>query len=358
MKKEIWVYLETSPDDRLSAGTKDLLAQAGAIAQLLRGAVLNGKGGSAAGEDIGLRGILTGAEAGRLEDAALEAVLYGAREVTVIEGKELETFSPECCSDAFAQLLKKTRRKPELILFGRSPDAMDLAPALAARLDAGMLSDCVGAVPGPEGILWERHAFGGSAVSFVRFREEKTPIISVRPGSFGGKAGAGVPCLRTPAEAAAVPVTRFGYQPDRVIARPSLIRVLESAREQGTDIGSADVIVAGGNGAGPEGFALIRELAGLLHGAVGASRIAVDKGWVPHSQLIGQSGKTVAPRLYINCGISGSVQHIVGMRDAACVVSVNTDPRALIFNVSDYGIVGDLHRVLPELIREIRSSRG
>ena len=91
---------------------------------------------------------------------------------------------------------------------------------------------------------------------------------------------------------------------------------------------------------------------------MGASRIAVDKGWVPHSQLIGQSGKTVAPRLYINCGISGSVQHIVGMRDAACVVSINTDPRALIFNVSDYGIVGDLHRVLPELIREIRSSRG
>ena len=174
---------------------------------------------------------------------------------------------------------------------------MDLAPALAARLDAGMLSDCVGAVPGPEGILWERHAFGGSAVSFVRFREEKTPIISVRPGSFGGKAGAGEQCLRGPAEAAAVPVTRFGYQPDRVIARPSLIRVLESAREQGTDIGSADVIVAGGNGAGPEGFALIRELAGLLHGAVGASRIAVDKGWAPHSQLIGQSADLQCFRL-------------------------------------------------------------
>lgn len=358
MKREIWVYLETSADDRLSSGAKDLLSQAGAIAQLLRGAAINGTGGSAARADIEMRGILAGADAGRLEKATLEAVLYGARTVTVIEGKELEPFSAECCSDAITQLLKKTRVQPELILFGRSPDAMDLGPALAARLDAGMLSDCVGAVPDPEGMLWERHAFGGSAVSFVRFREEKTPIISVRPGSFGGKAAAGEQRLRTPALAAAAPVTRFAYQPDRLIARPSLIRLLESASEQGTDIGSADVIVAGGNGAGPEGFALIQELADLLHGAVGASRIAVDKGWVPHSQLIGQSGKTVAPRLYINCGISGSVQHIVGMRDAACVVSVNTDPRALIFNVSDYGIVGDLHRVLPELIREIRSSRG
>ena len=133
---------------------------------------------------------------------------------------------------------------------------------------------------------------------------------------------------------------------------------MEAASMRGADIGSADVIVAGGNGAGPEGFALIQELADLLHGAVGASRIAVDKGWAPHSRLIGQSGRTVAPRLYINCGISGSVQHIVGMRDAACVVSINKDPRALIFNVSDYGIVGDLHRVLPEMITEIRRSRN
>jgi electron transfer flavoprotein alpha subunit len=124
------------------------------------------------------------------------------------------------------------------------------------------------------------------------------------------------------------------------------------------DPASARVIVAGGNGAGPEGFKLIEELAELLHGAVGASRVAVDKGWISHAHLIGQSGITVTPDLYINCGISGSVQHIVGMRDAKCVVSINKDPKALIFNVSDYGIVGDLHKVLPALIAEISRHRG
>jgi hypothetical protein len=104
--------------------------------------------------------------------------------------------------------------------------------------------------------------------------------------------------------------------------------------------------------------AIAEELAELLHGAVGASRVAVDKGWISHSHLIGQSGITVTPDLYINCGISGSVQHIVGMRDSKCVVSINKDPKALIFNVSDYGIVGDLHKVLPALIAEIRRHKG
>ena len=119
------------------------------------------------------------------------------------------------------------------------------------------------------------------------------------------------------------------------------MEVLEAAADGGS--AGANVIVAGGSGAGPEGFKLIEELADLLHGAVGASRVAVNKGWISHAHLIGQSGITVTPDLYINCGISGSVQHIVGMRDAKCVViSINKDPKALIFNVSDYGIVGDL----------------
>jgi electron transfer flavoprotein alpha subunit len=155
-----------------------------------------------------------------------------------------------------------------------------------------------------------------------------------------------------------IPQDCFAGRPGGRIIRPSLLEILEAAADRGKDPAAADVIVAGGNGAGPEGFKLIEELAELLHGAVGASRIAVDKGWISHSHLIGQSGITVAPSLYINCGISGSVQHIVGMRDAKCVISINKDPRALIFNVSDYGIVGDLHKVLPALIAEIRRHRA
>jgi electron transfer flavoprotein alpha subunit len=219
--------------------------------------------------------------------------------------------------------------------------------------------------------LWIRHAFGGTAAVSVSFREqEKTQIISIRPGSFGG-AGRGAKAEETAVggqnareKAGAITLVpynsadRAGRKAGERIVRPELVEVLEAAADQGMDPGTANVIVAGGNGAGPEGFKLIEELAELLHGAVGASRVAVDKGWISHSHLIGQSGITVTPDLYINCGISGSVQHIVGMRDAKCVVSINKDPKALIFNVSDYGIVGDLHKILPALIAEIRRHRG
>ncbi len=355
MRREIWVYLETSEDGKLSSGSKELLAQGKTIARMAAA--------------CGLRGILAGGCAGQLEKAAGEAFLCGADDVTVIEGEELDIFSAECCSDAVAQLLEQfSTGRPLVMLFGRSPEGMDLAPALAARLKAGMLSDCVDASPVTDGLAWQRHAFGGTAVSYMKFRDGEFPIVSLRPGSLGvkqetGGSGETAETIETGEECPPTGgknrgIDRFSYARARKIRRPSLIRVLEAASGRGADIGSADVIVAGGNGAGPEGFALIQELADLLHGAVGASRIAVDKGWAPHSRLIGQSGRTVAPRLYINCGISGSVQHIVGMRDAACVVSINKDPRALIFNVSDYGIVGDLHRVLPEMIREIRRSRN
>ena len=349
MKKEVWVYLELSEDGRLSSGSKELLAQGKTIALMTAGSSLP------LFQEV--RGVLAGDCAGQLEKAAGEAFLCGADNVTVIVGETLDSFSAECFSDAVAQLLEQSSgSRPSVMLFGRSPEGMDLAPALAARLKAGMLSDCVDALPSPDGMVWERHAFGGTAVSCVKFREGELPIVSVRPGSLGGKQETGEEFTQTVGENHGI--DRFSYTPSRKIRQPSLIRVLEAASGRGADIGSADVIVAGGSGAGPEGFVLIQELADLLHGAVGASRIAVDKGWAPHSRLIGQSGKTVAPRLYINCGISGSVQHIVGMRDAACVVSINKDPRALIFNVSDYGIVGDLHRVLPEMIREIRRSRN
>lgn len=348
MKREVWVYLESSEDGKLSSGSKELLAQGKTIAYM-----------TAPGK-TGLRGILAGGCAGKLEDAAREALLNGAGEVTVIEGEELDTFSPECYSDAVAQLLARpSENSPSVMLFGRSPEGMDLGPALAARLNAGMLSDCVDASPAADGIVWERHAFGGTAVAALKFRDGDLPLVSVRPGSLAAEKETGKTVEEChPAGGNYHGIDSFSYVPVRKIRRPSLIRVMEAASGRGADIGSADVIVAGGNGAGPEGFALIQELADLLHGAVGASRIAVDKGWAPHSCLIGQSGRTVAPRLYINCGISGSVQHIVGMRDAACVVSINKDPRALIFNVSDYGIVGDLHRVLPEMIAEIRRSRN
>lgn len=267
MKREVWVYLESSEDGKLSSGSKELLAQGKTIAYM-----------SAPGK-TGLRGILAGGCAGKLEDAAREALLNGAGEVTVIEGEELDTFSPECYSDAVAQLLARpSENSPSVMLFGRSPEGMDLGPALAARLNAGMLSDCVDASPAADGIVWERHAFGGTAVAALKFRDGDLPVVSVRPGSLAAEKETGKTVEEChPAGGNCHGIDSFSYVPVRKIRRPSLIRVMEAASMRGADIGSADVIVAGGNGAGPEGFALIQELADLLHGAVGASRIAVTK---------------------------------------------------------------------------------
>lgn len=345
MKKEIWTYLETD------GTSKELLAKAKIIA--------------AAAEDeekYVICALFAGADHDALESAAERALVNGADKAVLIEGEELSVYSAEFYSDAIARAAET--EKPQMILFERTTDGMDLAPRLAARLDTGMISDCVDLAKENGKLLWIRHAFGGTASVSVSFREqEKTQIISIRPGSFGG-AGRGAVLQDEPVKTGAITFVTYNSADDcgqaagDRIVRPELAEVLEAAADRGVDPGTANIIVAGGNGAGPEGFKLIEELAELLHGAVGASRVAVDKGWISHAHLIGQSGITVTPDLYINCGISGSVQHIVGMRDAKCVVSINKDPKALIFNVSDYGIVGDLHKILPALIGEIRRHRG
>ena len=361
MKKEIWTYLETDGNGELLSTSKELLAKAKIVAEAAEEE-----------EKYLICALLVGADHESLESAGGKALAAGAEKAVLIEGHELAVYSAEFYSDSIARLAET--EKPQMILFERTTDGMDLAPRLAARLGAGMISDCVDLEKKDGKLLWIRHAFGGTAAVSVSFREqERTQIISIRPGSFGG-AGRGSKAAQSTGIVQDAPekddaitlvsynsadnIGRTGSSEGEKLLGPELVEVLEAAADQGMDLSSANVIVAGGNGAGPEGFKLIEELAELLHGAVGASRVAVDKGWISHAHLIGQSGITVTPDLYINCGISGSVQHIVGMRDSKCVVSINKDPKALIFNVSDYGIVGDLHKVLPALIAEIRRHRG
>jgi electron transfer flavoprotein alpha subunit len=361
MKKEIWTYLETDGRGELLPTSIELVARAKVIAAAAE---------QAEEEKYTICALLAGADHDALQNATEKALGAGADRAVLIEGPELAVYRAEYYSDAVGELAEK--EKPQMILFERTTDGMDLAPRLAARLGAGMISDCVDLAAEDGKLLWIRHAFGGTAAVSASFREqESTQIISIRPGSFGGMTGRGSEAAGQPDTERSVPekdgavslvnynsADRAGRAAGERIAAPKLVEVLEAAADRGMDPASARVIVAGGNGAGPEGFKLIEELAELLHGAVGASRVAVDKGWISHAHLIGQSGITVTPDLYINCGISGSVQHIVGMRDAKCVVSINKDPKALIFNVSDYGIVGDLHKVLPALIAEIRRHRG
>lgn len=352
--------METDCGGNLTSSSKELLSQALVIA-----------GRGAKYEQYRIRALAAGAERTALTVTAREAVQLGADAVTVFESRAFSVLYNEYIADAIAEEAGKER--PELILFERTADQIDLAPRIAGLMQAGMISDCVDVTADPDGFKWIRHAFGGTSSAAVTFREAALPhIVSLRPGSLRSSgvkktesavsnysSGEKEPGLLHVGDSSIHErVKIIEYTPEKEIARPSLLEILEAASDRGQDIGTADVIVAGGSGAGPDGFALISELADLLHGAVGASRVAVDKGWISHAHLIGQSGRTVAPSLYINCGISGSVQHIVGMRDAKCVVSINKDPRALIFNVSDYGIVGDHHKVLPLLIAEIRRHRA
>lgn len=384
MTKEIWTYLETDGHGALPSFSKELIAQAKAIVRTAAGegpaqgdfSASDLRSGAA--QEYRVCALLAGEGQDALESAAVKALCLGAERAIVLEGEELKEYSAEFYADAIGRAVKE--EEPSYLLFARTTDGMDLAPRLAAELRTGMISDCVDVEKRDGELLWIRHAFGGTAAVSTAFRQrEGTRIVSIRQGSFGGAGrGSDAAAADSPVPDAEGKITFINSRQEtgqektgrqdiaagevnpagEKIVRPALLQVLEEASDRGMEIGTASVIVAGGNGAGPEGFKLIEELAELLHGAVGASRVAVDKGWISHAHLIGQSGITVTPDLYINCGISGSVQHIVGMRDAKCVISINKDPKALIFNVSDYGIVGDLHKILPALIAEIRRHRG
>ena len=296
---------------------------------------------------------------------ALDAVLgeYGADSVVYVCASQPED-EPACenitgteadhAVEALTGILKQ--RNPQLLLVGSTVLGRELAPRLAVRLSAAFLSDCSSmTMEEKRGVLFERVSFSGSFIATELVPEERMQIITVRQGIFpklspedrsDGKPGISIRNIEK----------RSG---GRKVFSTRLLETIQPAADHIVSLEDADVIVAGGRGCqGERGFRLLKELAELLGGVVGASRVAVDKGWIDHSHLVGQSGKIVAPKLYINCGISGSIQHIVGMRDSQCVVSINTDPRALIFDVSDYGVVGDLFIVLPVLIEEIRKLKG
>jgi electron transfer flavoprotein alpha subunit len=221
----------------------------------------------------------------------------------------------------------------------------DLAPRLAAKLDAAMASDCTKVAVEGGSLEFTRPIFAGKA--FATLRLKTAPLIAtLRPNVFAPAAPQAGVAGETIVKAVAVP--------DGAVAG----RVAEILKESGAeiDVGEAEVIISGGRGLkGPENFALLRELAALIpRAAVGASRSAVDSGWIGHSHQVGQTGKTVSPNLYVAVGISGAIQHLAGMSSSKVIVAVNKDPEAPIFKVADYGIVGDLFQVVPALKDELK----
>ncbi len=296
----------------------------------------------AASLDGEVEAVLLGSEVAGL---AAEAGRYGAARVHVIEDVLLAKPLPQPRIDALETLVGE--RGFDTVLFAATVLSADIAAGLAARLDAGLNWDLTDVVLEDGKLVGKRPALGDSVYVDVGWTSEPR-LALIRSGTFEPEA----------TEAGDAEVAKFE---SRLQDFSLAAEMVEQAHEEseGPSIEDADVIVAGGRGLGsPENFALVEELAKALGGAVAATRAVVDAGWYPYAAQVGQTGKTVSPKLYIACGISGAIQHKVGMQSSGLIVAINKDPNAPIFEYADLGVVGDLHEVVPKLTELVRQRKA
>jgi len=266
---------------------------------------------------------------------------YGAAKVYVADDPALARYSAEGYTNTLAAFLGKV--EPAIVLVGATALGKDLAPRLAARLGVGLACDCTALEIADGRLVATRPIYAGKALARVKLNGDPQ-IATLRPNVLP------VPEPATEARAVVEPVVAAAGN-----IRARVVDII-GAGEGEVDVAEANIIVSGGRGVGgPEGFAPIRSLARTLKAAVGASRAAVDAGWIEHSHQVGQTGKTVTPNLYIACGISGAIQHLAGMKTSKVIVAINKDPEAPIFKVANYGIVGDLFTVVPLLEKEFKA---
>jgi electron transfer flavoprotein alpha subunit len=286
-------------------------------------------------------GVLLGPDA---KELASRAGAFGASKAYVCEDEALAAPLPQPRVDALSALVEQTGA--DAVLFGASVLASDVAAGLAARLDAGLNWDLTDLVLSDGELVGKRPALGDTVLVDVGWKG--SPRLGlVRAGAFDPVESGGS------AEVEEFEASIFDFS--------TLAALLGQSVEasSGPSIEDADIIVAGGRGLGsPEAFSLLEELAAALGGAVGATRAVVDAGWYPYSTQVGQTGKTVSPKLYIACGISGAIQHKVGMQSSGTIVAINKDPNAPIFDFCDLGVVGDLHQIVPKLTELARVHRG
>jgi len=282
--------------------------------------------------------------------AALAAELAAAdlTEVAGLESPALAEYTPDGHTAALAEVIRT--RQPRYVVFSHTYQVRDFTPKLAAALGTGFISDCLGYRKEAGGLVFVRQVFQGKFNADMEFSGNPPHLVSFQAGSFREDS------VRLGASAVSVNVTAAAVAPERVRTRPG-----ERFREakQAVDLTQAEVIVAVGRGIkAPENLELARKLAEALGGEIGASRPICDSGWLPMDRQIGSSGQTVAPKLYVALGISGAIQHQVGMKGARTVLAVNKDREAPIFEVASYGVVGDLFEVVPPLIDEIRKVKA
>lgn len=329
--QRVWVFIEQE-DGVAHPVSWELIGAAKRLAQELGDGVVEG--------------VLLGHQ---VELVAQEALLYGAKRVYLIEDPILADYRNQPYAYGVVSLAKKYH--PEIFLIGATTLGRDLAGAIATSLDAGLAADCTELAIDPEKkiLAATRPAFGGNLMATIICPTHRPQMASVRPR---------VLPTPEPDSTAKGEIVRepLGLSEEEVPVK--LLRSVPFTEAAEVAIEYADVIVAGGRGVGGiEGFALLRKLADLLGGVVGASRPPCECGWIGEDKKIGQTGKTVRPRLYIAAGISGAVQHQAGMAGSDFVLAINTDPEAPIFQIADLGLVGDLYEVIPELIAQLKAAK-
>ncbi len=325
--KGIMVFLEPKRDGTIASVSYELIGKAVELAEKL---------------NVGVSGIYIGPPG--KEDLIKDVFPYGCSKVYYVSGDVFSTYRTYPYSKALVEVIEKF--KPEIVLFGATSMGRDLASRAATVLETGLTADCTELDIDTERkiLLQTRPAFGGNIMATIECPNTRPQMATVRPKVFpfpeklNGRDG----------EIVHVDVDIKEEEIDT--------KVLSFSKHSSeVNIQDADIIVSGGRGLGkPENFKWIREIAELLGGAVGASRAAVDAGWIPYEHQVGQTGKTVRPKLYIACGISGAIQHQAGMKTSEYIIAINKDPEAPIFQIADLGAVGDINEVLPKLIEELK----
>jgi len=272
---------------------------------------------------------------------------YGADKVYVIEHKLLESYTTDAYTDVLAAVI--ARHKPSIVLFGATIDGRDLAPRVAARLRVGLTADCTGLeIDEKKRLVQIRPAFGGNIMASI-VSHSRPQMATVRPR---------VMKAPKPDETRNPKVERVEVTLDSVTVRTKVLERVTELTKPSEKIEEAQIIVSCGRGIGKqEQLKLAYELAEVLGAAVGGSRPIVDCGWLPHQQQVGQSGKTVSPRLYLAAGISGTIQHRIGMQSSDTIIAINKDPEAPILNLANLGVIGDLFQIVPKLTEQLRALR-
>ena len=272
---------------------------------------------------------------------------HGADEVLVVDAPELENYTTDGYTKAICELANA--KKPNIIFIGATFIGRDLGPRVAARLETGLTADCTSLDVDVESgdLLATRPAFGGNLMATIVCPDHRPQMATVRPGVFEK--------LPLGENDATVENVEVKFNSNDI--RTKIVEIIKEHKDI-VDISEANVLVAGGRGIGSEeNFKMLKELAEVMNGSIAASRAAVEKGWVDNDYQVGQTGKTVRPNIYVACGISGAIQHAAGMQDSDMIIAINKDANAPIMKIADYAIVGDVNKVVPEFIAQLKAMK-